>query len=133
MTMDDRHAHYARENLSRLISLERLDLWALVAFSLGAGLMALATPVAVQTLVNTIAFGMLLQPLVVLVLVLLGCLALNNLLIAFQIYVVEMLQRRIFVRLLGDIAGRLQRVRLEAFDGRNGPELVNRFLDVLTV
>jgi ABC-type bacteriocin/lantibiotic exporter with double-glycine peptidase domain len=133
MTMDDRHAHYARENLSRLISLERLDLWALVAFSLGAGLMALATPVAVQTLVNTIAFGMLLQPLVVLVLVLLGCLALNNLLIAFQIYVVEMLQRRIFVRLLGDIAGRLQRVRLEAFDGRNGPELVNRFFDVLTV
>jgi len=133
MTMDDRHNHHARDNLIRLISLERLDLWALVAFSLGAGLMALATPVAVQTLVNTIAFGMLLQPLVVLVLVLLGCLALNNLLIAFQIYVVEMLQRRIFVRLLGDIAGRLQRVRLEAFDGRNGPELVNRFFDVVTV
>ena len=133
MTMDDRHNHHARDNLIRLISLERLDLWALVAFSLGAGLMALATPVAVQTLVNTIAFGMLLQPLVVLVLVLLGCLALNNLLIAFQIYVVEMLQRRIFVRLLGDIAGRLQRVRLEAFDGRNGPELVNRFFDVMTV
>jgi ABC-type bacteriocin/lantibiotic exporter with double-glycine peptidase domain len=133
INMDDRHARHARENLSRLISLERLDLWALVAFSLGAGLMALATPVAVQTLVNTIAFGMLLQPLVVLVLVLLGCLAMNNILIAFQIYVVEMLQRRIFVRLLGDIAGRLQRVRLEAFDGRNGPELVNRFFDLMTV
>jgi ABC-type bacteriocin/lantibiotic exporter with double-glycine peptidase domain len=127
------HHRNAKENLLRLIALERADLWAIVAFSVGAGLMALATPVAVQSLVNTIAFGMLLQPLIVLVLVLLVCLALNNLLIGFQIYVVEMLQRRIFVRLLGDIAGRLQRVRLEAFDGRNGPELVNRFFDVMTV
>lgn len=131
--MDDHHTRHARDNLSRLISKERSDLWALVAFSLGAGLMALATPVAVQTLVNTIAFGMLLQPLVVLVLVLLACLALNNVFIAFQIYVVEMLQRRIFVRLLGDISWRLQRVNLNAFDGRNAPELVNRFFDVMTV
>lgn len=95
--------------------------------------MALATPIAVQSLVNTIAFGALLQPLAVLVVVLFASLAFNNLLIAFQIYVVEMMQRRIFVRLLGDIAGRLQRVVREAFDGRNGPELVNRFFDVLTV
>jgi ABC-type bacteriocin/lantibiotic exporter with double-glycine peptidase domain len=119
--------------LRRLIWLERRDLWTVVAFSMGAGLMALATPIAVQSLVNTIAFGALLQPLAVLVAILFASLAFNNLLIAFQIYVVEMMQRRIFVRLLGDIAGRLQRVVREAFDGRNGPELVNRFFDVLTV
>jgi ABC-type bacteriocin/lantibiotic exporter with double-glycine peptidase domain len=119
--------------LRRLLALERDDLWTVVAFSVGAGLMALATPIAVQSLVNTIAFGALLQPLFVLVLVLFASLAFNNLLIAFQIYVVEMLQRRIFVRLLGDIAGRLQRVVRDAFDEGNGPELVNRFFDVLTV
>jgi ABC-type bacteriocin/lantibiotic exporter with double-glycine peptidase domain len=123
----------ARAHLRELMRLERQDLWAVLAFSVGAGLMALATPVAVQSLVNTIAFGMLLQPLVVLVLVLLGCLALNNVLIGFQIYVVEMMQRRIFVRLLGDIAGRLRKVSLEALDGGNTPELVNRFFDVMTV
>jgi len=123
----------ARAHLRELMRLERQDLWAVLAFSVGAGLMALATPVAVQSLVNTITFGMLLQPLVVLVLVLLGCLTLNNVLIGFQIYVVEMMQRRIFVRLLGNIAGRLRKVSLEALDGGNTPELVNRFFDVMTV
>jgi ABC-type bacteriocin/lantibiotic exporter with double-glycine peptidase domain len=123
----------AHAYLWQLIRLERRDLWAIFAFSIGVGLMALATPVAVQTLVNLVAFGMLLQPLVVLVLVLLGCLAFLNLLIGFQIYVVEMLQRRLFVRLSGAIASRLQRVAGDAFDGGNGPELVNRFFDVITV
>lgn len=95
--------------------------------------MALATPIAVQSLVNTIAFGTLLQPLVVLVLILFASLGLNNLLIAFQFYVVEMIQRRIFVRLLGNITNRLERVTSEALDDGNGPELVNRFFDVMTV
>jgi putative ABC transport system ATP-binding protein len=126
---DSRH----HEHLRHLIWLERRDLWTVFAFSVGAGLMALATPIAVQTLVNTIAFGMLIQPLVVLVLVLVGCLTVFNLLIALQIYVVEMLQRRVFVRLVGTITSRLQRVTLAAFDGHNGPELVNRFFDVMTV
>ncbi|MGZ8216701.1 peptidase domain-containing ABC transporter [Methylomagnum sp.] len=132
--MDSHHPHLSPQaRLRRLIWLERHDLWTVVAFAVGAGLMALATPIAVQALVNTIAFGALLQPLVVLVVILFASLAFNNLLIAFQFYVVEMMQRRIFVRLVGDIAGRLQRVTRDAFDGRNGPELVNRFFDVMTV
>jgi ABC-type bacteriocin/lantibiotic exporter with double-glycine peptidase domain len=135
MAQDHHHVSpdAARAHLRQLMRLERQDIWAVVAFSVGAGVMALATPVAVQSLVNTIAFGMLLQPLVVLVLILLGCLALNNILIGFQIYVVEMMQRRIFVRLVGDIAGRLRKASLEAFDQGNAPELVNRFFDVITV
>ena len=119
--------------LRQLIRLEAQDLRTVFAFAVGSGLMALAPPIAVQSLVNTIAFGALLQPLAVLVVILFASLAFNNLLIACQIYVVEMMQRRLFVRLLGDIAGRLQRVMLEAFDRRSGPELVNRFFDVLTL
>jgi ABC-type bacteriocin/lantibiotic exporter with double-glycine peptidase domain len=107
--------------LRQLIRLEAQDLRTVFAFAVGSGLMALAPPIAVQSLVNTIAFGALLQPLAVLVVILFASLAFNNLLIACQIYVVEMMQRRLFVRLLGDIAGRLQRVMLEAFDRRSGP------------
>lgn len=132
MATDHPHAS-PQARLRQLIWLERQDLWTVVAFAMGAGLMALATPIAVQSLVNTIAFGALLQPLVVLVLILFASLGFNNFLIACQFYVVEMMQRRIFVRLLGTIADRLQRVAREAFDGRNAPELVNRFFDVLTV
>ncbi|WP_054775020.1 hypothetical protein [Methylogaea oryzae] len=119
--------------LRELAALEREDIGAVIAYSVGIGVMSLATPVAVQALVNTIAFGALLQPLVVLTLVLLVCLSLNNLLLGVQFYVVEMLQRRLFVRYLGEAGARLQGVCAAARDRRDVPELVNRFFDVLTV
>jgi ABC-type bacteriocin/lantibiotic exporter with double-glycine peptidase domain len=50
-----------------------------------------------------------------------------------QTYVVELIQRRLFVRVAADLAFRLPRVRVEAWDRHDGPELVNRFFDILTV
>ena len=105
---------YPREHLERLIRLESQDLFAVLAFALGAGVMALATPMAVQALVNSIAFGVLVQPLVVLMLVLFGCLALNSVLNGLQIFVVEMIQRRLFVRLVSQISITLMEGRLSA-------------------
>lgn len=46
---------------------------------------------------------------------------------------VEIIQRRLFVRVASDLAYRLPRVRIDAYDNDYGPELVNRFFDVLTV
>jgi ABC-type bacteriocin/lantibiotic exporter with double-glycine peptidase domain len=119
--------------LRELAALERQDIAAVIAYSIGVGVMSLATPVAVQSLVNTIAFGALFQPLVVLTLVLFVFMSLSNLLVGVQFYVVEMLQRRLFVRLLGDVNQRLLGASAAARDGRDVPELVNRFFDVLTV
>jgi ABC-type bacteriocin/lantibiotic exporter with double-glycine peptidase domain len=50
-----------------------------------------------------------------------------------QYYVAEVIQRRIFVRLAADMAYRLPRVKAGALDGVHAPEMVNRFLDVVTV
>ncbi len=122
--------------LRRLLFLlrpERGDILIVVAFSVGVGVLALSAPIAVQALVNFVAFGGLVQPLVVLGLVLLICLGLAGLMRAFTAYVVEILQRRLFVRVVSDLGYRLPRVRIDAYDRQHGPELVNRFFDVLTV
>ncbi len=50
--------------------------------------------------------------------------------ITIQTIVVELMQRRLFVRCVADLAYRLPRVRTSAYDQQYGPELVNRFLDV---
>jgi ABC-type bacteriocin/lantibiotic exporter with double-glycine peptidase domain len=50
-----------------------------------------------------------------------------------QYVVAEVIQRRIFVRLATDLSRRLPRVDLSSLDGVHAPELVNRFLDVVTV
>lgn len=122
--------------IRRLISLfasERKDIGLVILFSVAVGILMLATPVTVQALVNFVSFGGLIQPLVVLGILLFGFLALAGVIRTLQTYVIEILQRRLFVRVVSDLAERLPRVTAECYDRQNGPELVNRFFDVVTV
>ena len=130
----DHHAHMPP--LARLIELMRADhadLWMILGLALGSGLLALASPVAVQALVNTVAMRGMGQPLLVLSTILLFFLMFAGAVHVLQSYLVEIVQRRIFVRLATDLAYRLPRVHSDAYEHHHGPELVNRFFDVLTV
>ncbi|WP_437223344.1 peptidase domain-containing ABC transporter [Planctomicrobium sp. SH661] len=132
---EDAHAG-EQPPFSRLLSLlhaERGDIWVVFVFAMVTGLLAMATPLAVESLVNTVAFGRFMQPVVVLSLILFAFLAFMAALRALQTYVVEIIQRRIFARVAADLAYRLPRVRIDAYEGHNGRELVNRFFDVVTV
>lgn len=130
----DHHHHF--RPLHRLVELmrgDRADLMAVLGLILGAGLLALASPIAVQALVNSVAMAGMGQPLLVLSLVLFFFLAFAGAVHVLQSYLIEIVQRRIFVRLATDLAYRLPRIRREAFDHQRGEELVNRFFDILTV
>ncbi|MEM9189312.1 MAG: ABC transporter ATP-binding protein [Myxococcota bacterium] len=116
----------------RLLRLEREDVAVVLVYGIALGLLSLAVPIAVQSLVNTVAFGTLLQPLFVLALLLAVALLGGAYLRALQFRVVEMLQRRLFVRVVSELSELLPRVRSDAFRKSNGPELLNRFFDVFT-
>jgi putative ABC transport system ATP-binding protein len=119
--------------LRALIAQERHDMGVVVVYALGVGLLTLAIPIAVQSLVNTVAFGTLLQPLVILTVLLFGALSFAATLRALQTWVVEIMERRIFLRYVSTVAERLPRVRLSVFDREHGPALVNRYFDIFTV
>jgi ABC-type bacteriocin/lantibiotic exporter with double-glycine peptidase domain len=121
------------ERLRGLLHAERRSLWVAVVYSLVIGLLSLVLPVAVQSLVNTIAFGAVLQPLVILTLFVLIASGFSSLMNVFRAGVVDIIQRSIFTRVATDVTWRLLRVRAEAFDRYHGPELVNRFFDTVTV
>lgn len=130
------HPWHGAHPLRRLLSwmeAEHRDLWVAFVYSVAVGALSLVVPIATQALVNTIAFGTLMQPLVVLVVIVLLALVLSGLLYVMRMYVVEVLQRRVFVRISTDVVYRLLRVRMDGFDKGYGPELVNRFFEVVTV
>ncbi|WP_206108056.1 peptidase domain-containing ABC transporter [Paludisphaera soli] len=132
----DHHGHEAMTPFRRLVGLirpEAQDVRVVSAFAVAVGLLSLATPLAVESLVSTVAMSLLTQQLVVLSLVLLVCLSLAAAIRSLQTFVVEILQRRLFVRVASDLAHRLPRVRVDAYDREYGPELANRFFDVMTV
>ena len=125
-----------RSPLRRLLALlwlERRDALIVMLYGTVAGLLSLATPLAIQVLINWLAFGALLQPLFLLGAVLLICLALAAGLQLLQRVAVETIERRNFVRMVADLSPRLARVQPSALARRHGPELANRFFDVLTL
>ncbi|MFN3431067.1 MAG: peptidase domain-containing ABC transporter [Candidatus Sericytochromatia bacterium] len=122
-----------RARLFALVRTERGQLWIILAYAGVSGLLTLAVPLAVQALVNTIAFESMMQPIIVLSLLLFVAIAFMGLLQAIQAFTVEVMQQRLFVRVATDLAYRLPRIQAEVFDQAHGPELVNRFFSVFTV
>ncbi|MEO0530219.1 MAG: ATP-binding cassette domain-containing protein [Planctomycetota bacterium] len=119
--------------LFQLLRPEWSDIWIILVFAFVAGVLSLTTPIAVEALVNTVAFGRLLQPVVILAALLFGFLAFAAAMRAVQIYVVEFIQRRLFARVAADLAFRLPRMEAEGAGAAYAPELANRFLDVVTL
>lgn len=119
--------------LKGLVFSERKDISVIVIYAVVIGLFSLATPVAVQALVNTVAFGTLLQPLVVLSLMLAAGLIFLACMQFMQTYLTEMISRRVFVRVVDDFAHRLPRIHAKVFEKYNRAEIANYFFDVLTI
>ena len=111
---------YAR--LRALLEGERRTLWVALVYSVIIALLSLVVPVAVQSIVNTIAFGSALQPLVVLTIFVFVALGFSTVMNTLRAGVVEIIQRSIFARVATDVTWRLLRVRAEAFDRYHGPE-----------
>lgn len=120
----------------RVVSLladEHRDLKVVLAYAVAIGLLSLAVPIAVQALVNSVAFGTVLQPVLVLTILVLIALGFAGALRVLQSTVVEWIQQRTFVRVAADMAHRLALVRRDALGAAYVPELANRFFDVVTV
>ncbi len=121
------------QRVSRLVKLERNDVLVLIAYTLIVGLVTLIVPVAMQALVNTIAAGVALQPLVVLSALVFGFLLIAGVLQLMKVSVIERIQQRVFAETALRLSHHLARVCAVALRGEYAPELVNRFFDVLTV
>jgi putative ABC transport system ATP-binding protein len=119
--------------LRQWMQLDAHDLGVIVVYAAAIGLVGLATPLAVQSLVATVAFGNLLQPIVVLSLLVVLALLAAGVLRALQLMIVEILQRRLLVRLAADLAWRIPRVQPHVHSDLDLSKHVNRFFDILTV
>ena len=119
--------------LLAFLSPESSDIRIVFIFSVVVGILSLTTPLAVEAVVNTIAFGRYLQPLIILSLIVFVFLAFRGGLGVLLTVVVEIIQRRLFARVVDDVAFRLTRVPYLYLKKNNGPELVNRFFDIVNV
>ena len=121
------------ERLFEIIKLERQDIHLLIMLSFGYGLLGISTPIAVQALVNIVTMGGVLQPLYVVSIILFTLLLLAGALYVFEGYVVELIQRRLFIRTALNVANNTQGVDISIHDDTNLVVLMNQFFDISTV
>lgn len=142
MNDSNQHDHHQahpepHHRLFALLRPERVDIGIICFFSVITGVLYLATPLAVDAVVQNIAFGgqqqVYLQTLLIFSFALLVFLALLSMISAAQHAVAELIQQRIFGRVSADLAYRLPRLKMAALERAKSVELINRFLDVTTL
>lgn len=121
------------QRIASLIALEKNDIVIVSVLTMVIGILSLASPLAVQTLVNIVAMGGVLQPLIVVSFILFVLLSLSGTVYVLEYFVVERIQRRVFVRIAEESALIAHQMPLEVYDQFNSVELMNRFFDVSTI
>jgi ATP-binding cassette subfamily B protein len=120
-------------SLLRLLSDERRDIVTITMYAVMVSIFALSIPLASQGIIDAVSLGVLTNQLFVLCGAIATGLLLYGVFTMLQYYTVDVLQRRLFAATGLEIAYRLPMMRRSALQGEYGPELVNRFFDVITM
>ena len=121
------------QRLFRLLALEKRDIIYIYFYAFIIALISLTLPLGIQTMMELVAGGVIFNSIVLLIaFIILGILAAGALQI-LQYSLVEVIERRIFVKAAMEFGYRIPRVRTEALANYYAPELMNRFFDVLTL
>lgn len=121
------------QHVWRLLRLDRNDYLVIIVYTFFIGVLTLAVPLAAQALVNTIAAGVMMQPLVVLTLGVLGAMLFAGVLRLMKLSLLEKLQQRVFARVSLQLAERMPRIQHDVIVSEYSPQLANRFFDVVTI
>lgn len=116
-----------------LLGLEKGDIFSLAVYSATVGVLYLALPLAAQALFANVAFGTLLQPVVVLAAIVFAVLTFSGILSLLENIVVERLQRRYFARLALAFAESLSNSEAGTIDRSTSIDRANRFFEVVNV
>jgi putative ABC transport system ATP-binding protein len=125
-----------KESLNALIEFYRgdwKDIFSILIYGTAVGIFSLVVPLAAQSLVNTIAFATLLQPLIVLTAAVAVFLLLSSILKLIQFFIAEKLAQRIMVRVALDLSQSIPALQYDIFKRNFGSEYINRFLEIVTV
>ena len=119
--------------LAQLLWEDKKDLGLLLVYALLNGVLTLILPVASQALINIIASGVFLQPLIVLSILVFAGLLFAGLIRIIEMNLLEILQQRLFVNISLFLGGHLPTIDTSQWVLSYPPELVNRFFDVMTI
>ena len=112
---------------------DKKDFYAIYAYAIFSGLLALSVPLGIQTIISFVLAGSISTSMVVLICFVVVGVFFTGLLQVKQMQVVEKIEQKIFVRYAFEFTDRLPKINVQKMDRYYLPELVNRFFDTVSL
>jgi putative ABC transport system ATP-binding protein len=119
--------------LVKLVAWESSYIKVVVIYGSAISLLTLAVPIAVQTLINTVANIASTRAILILSGVLLLTLVLSGGLSALRTHVMELYERKIYARLTSEISLRTILAPHSVFEGRRNSSITQRYFEIMTL
>lgn len=119
----------------RLINMLRdeKDIFYIYVYAIISSLLALSLPLGIQAVFRLVSSGQIITSLILVIsFIIVGMLVSGGLQI-MQLWLVELLQQRVFAKAAFGFAYRVPRISINALQKYYPPELMNRFFDVITI
>jgi ABC-type bacteriocin/lantibiotic exporter with double-glycine peptidase domain len=108
-------------------------MYSILIISTLISLLSLVVPIAAQTLINLVAFGKLLQPVISLSIMVFVLMAGMGVLSIWQTVIIEIIQQKLMVRVSLNLTKHFTHLSPTIFSTHNGPELVNRYFEIAVI
>lgn len=122
-----------RKILFSLMKPEASFFWVAIAYGVAISLMTLAVPIAVQTLINSIANIGSTRAVVILASVLFLTLFISAIFSALRMRVMEFYERKVYARLTAALGLRTIMAPHSFFEGRQNVSITQRYFDIMTL
>ena len=117
----------------KLLKPDSEEIKSVYAYSIFSGIVSLSLPLGIQAIINLIQGGQINSAWMVLVFFVVLGIAGNGILQIFQLRITENIEQKIFTRAAFEFAYRIPKIKIEAMYNQFGPELMNRYFDVMTI
>jgi ABC-type bacteriocin/lantibiotic exporter with double-glycine peptidase domain len=117
----------------KLLQADSKEIRNVYAYAIFSGLVSLSLPLGIQAIINLIQGGQVNSAWIVLVLFVVLGIAGNGVLQIFQLRITENIEQKIFTRAAFEFAYRIPKIKVEAMYNKFGPELMNRYFDVMNI
>ena len=116
-----------------LLKEDKSEITRIYTYAVFYGLVNLSIPLGIQSIVNLIQGGQVSTSWIVLVAIVVAGVIFSGILQLLQLRIIEDMQQKLFVRSAFEFTFRIPKIKSEAIDKYNAPELMNRFFDTLSI
>ncbi|MEM9053595.1 MAG: ABC transporter ATP-binding protein, partial [Bacteroidota bacterium] len=121
------------KRLGRLLRSERKIIYLILFYAIVNGIIVLTLPLGIQAILNFIMGGRVTSSWVILIIIVILGLTISGLIQIAQLTLTERLQQRIFSKSSFELAVRIPKIKVEAFQNRYAPEMMNQFFDTINL